>query len=378
VNGELNLKEFLQQQSHAVVIDVLPLTSFRSGHIPGAISLPVGEIREQAGDVISGLDVSIIVYCANVTCPLGDEAVSLLSELGYSKVAHFRGGLEEWVSHGHALVSEVTTEARPTTAEHFLRLIDALTIGKWVALWFSMVLACGCVYWISNWTNSPGLDHNGKPLATSWQGLVDCLYFSVVTATTLGYGDIVPVTSWARLLSAVEAIGGMVVVGAMISRLLSAQQEKLLRDTHNLAFNERLGRMQTSLHLLIAEFQDMESQHVERKVDQTRLQLRLSSGATILVRDLRIVRGLLHEPGHRVDEMSLELLLVTLNSALQAYLDVLSICQTSQHRVTSQLGAIVSEICSECMPAGFSEEVRGLIRRTELLGQRIRQTSARS
>ncbi|WP_417848855.1 ion channel [Thalassoglobus sp.] len=377
MNVKLDIKEFLQQQTNAVVVDVLPRSSFRTGHIPGAINLPVHELRERVSDVIPGLNVSIIVYCANVTCPLGGEAVSLLGELGYSQVAHFRGGLEEWVSLGHSLVSEVAPETMPTASERLLQLVDTLSIEQWVVLWFSMVLVCGCVYWISNWTSFPGLQQNDKPLSASLQGLVDCLYFSVVTATTLGYGDITPVTSWARLLAAAEAIGGMVVVGAMISRLLSAQQEKLLRDTHNLAFNERLGRMQTSLHLLIAEFQDMESQHAERKVDQTRLQLRLSSGATILVRDLRIVRELLHDRGYQADEMSLELLLVTLNSALHAYLDVLSICQASQHRVTIQLGAIVSEICSECMPAGFSEEVRGLIRRTELLGQRIRQTSAR-
>lgn len=378
MTDELGLNKFLQQRPHAVVVDVLPHSNFRSGHIPGSINLPVSEIRERALETIPKLDVSIIVYCASVTCPLGDEAVSLLSELGYSKVAHFRGGLEEWVSHGHPLVSEMLSETQPTPPERLLRLIDTLTIGQWVVLWFCMVLICGCVYWISSSTGSPGLTHNGRAVSGGWPGFVDCMYFSVVTATTLGYGDIVPVTSWARLLSAAEAIGGMVVVGAMISRLLSVQQEKLLRDTHNLAFNERLGRMQTSLHLLIAEFQDMESQHAGRKVDQARLQLRLASGATILVRDLRIVRELLHERGHRVDEMSLELLLVTLNGALQAYLDVLSICQVGQRRVTTQLGRIVSEICSGCMPAGFPDDVRTLIEQTERLGRRIREINIKS
>ena len=213
--------------------------------------------------------------------------------------------------------------------------------------------------------------HDCKPLGNGVQGLADCLYFSVVTATTLGYGDIVPLATWARLLAATEAVGGMLLVGALISRLLSEQQEKLLRDTHSLAFQERLGRMQTSLHLLIADFQDMENMHVRQLIDQPRIQLRLSSGATILVRDLRIVQELLSDNGNQADEISLELLLVTLNGALQAYLDVLVICKAGQSRIATQLGKVVSEICSECAPSGFSEETKTLIQRTETLGQKI-------
>jgi rhodanese-related sulfurtransferase len=371
MNGGLNLKEFLAQRLHAVVLDVLPHASFRSAHIPGAISLPVDEIRARAAEVVPQTDSNVIVYCASPTCPLGERALSLLAEIGYSKVAYFRGGLEEWVSQGHPLVSGEGAPTPSGNPERFLTLISALTIGQWIKLWFTMVLACGGIYWIGGLSPWPGLSHNGIPLGKDWQGFVECLYFSVVTATTVGYGDVVPVTSWARLLAATEAIGGMVVVGAMISRLLSVQQEKLLRDTHHLAFNERLGRMQTSLHLLIADFQDMESLHADRKVDSQRLQLRLSSGATILVRDLRIVRELLHEEGYQADDTSLELLLVTLNCALQSYLDALSICQTGQGRVTIQLGQVVSEICSECMPSGFSQEVKALIQQTESLGQRI-------
>ncbi|MDP9353776.1 MAG: potassium channel family protein [Chloroflexota bacterium] len=40
--------------------------------------------------------------------------------------------------------------------------------------------------------------HNGRPL-----GITDVLYFTVVSLTTLGYGDISPVTAEARLLNAV-------------------------------------------------------------------------------------------------------------------------------------------------------------------------------
>jgi len=45
---------------------------------------------------------------------------------------------------------------------------------------------------------------------------VRLFYFSAVTATTLGYGDIVPVTSVSRLAVAFESIFGLVVMGALV------------------------------------------------------------------------------------------------------------------------------------------------------------------
>ena len=46
------------------------------------------------------------------------------------------------------------------------------------------------------------------------------LYFSFVTITTLGYGDIVPVSSAARLLSALEAFLGQAYIAVLVARLV--------------------------------------------------------------------------------------------------------------------------------------------------------------
>jgi hypothetical protein len=48
----------------------------------------------------------------------------------------------------------------------------------------------------------------GVPVST----FLDCLYFSVVTYTSLGYGDQVPV-SHARLIAGVEALNGLLLIG---------------------------------------------------------------------------------------------------------------------------------------------------------------------
>ncbi len=43
------------------------------------------------------------------------------------------------------------------------------------------------------------------------------LYYSVVTLTTLGYGDVVPASSWAQLLAMLEVVLGYVMLGGLLS-----------------------------------------------------------------------------------------------------------------------------------------------------------------
>ncbi len=50
---------------------------------------------------------------------------------------------------------------------------------------------------------------------------VHFLYYSFVTLTTLGYGDIQPVSPTARILSATEAITGVLYTAILIARLVS-------------------------------------------------------------------------------------------------------------------------------------------------------------
>ncbi len=48
----------------------------------------------------------------------------------------------------------------------------------------------------------------------------DCVFYSFVALTSLGYGDIVPITAQARSLSILEAVSGMMYVAVLIARLV--------------------------------------------------------------------------------------------------------------------------------------------------------------
>jgi hypothetical protein len=48
------------------------------------------------------------------------------------------------------------------------------------------------------------------------------LYFSFVTLTTLGYGDILPLTATARVLSFIEAVFGQFYIAILVAGLVAA------------------------------------------------------------------------------------------------------------------------------------------------------------
>ena len=52
-------------------------------------------------------------------------------------------------------------------------------------------------------------------------GLEEAVYFSTVTFSTLGYGDITPAVGW-RVFAALEAMNGFILIGWSIAYLIAA------------------------------------------------------------------------------------------------------------------------------------------------------------
>lgn len=59
------------------------------------------------------------------------------------------------------------------------------------------------------------------PMFATGQELPDFAYFSLVTITTLGYGDLSPVSEWGRLFAVAEAVIGQVFLVTIVARLVS-------------------------------------------------------------------------------------------------------------------------------------------------------------
>lgn len=52
------------------------------------------------------------------------------------------------------------------------------------------------------------------------EATVDAIYYSFVTISTLGYGDIVPISTAARMTAAMEAVSGQLYLAVLVARLV--------------------------------------------------------------------------------------------------------------------------------------------------------------
>lgn len=81
------------ERAEVVVLDVRPREEFEAGHIPGAISIPLDELREGLGELPG--DVEVVAYCRGPYCVLAPQAVELLAERGI-RARRLDEGLPEW------------------------------------------------------------------------------------------------------------------------------------------------------------------------------------------------------------------------------------------------------------------------------------------
>jgi rhodanese-related sulfurtransferase len=79
-----------------VVLDVRPKAEFEAGHIKGARSIPIGELRRLRS---LAKDTEIVAYCRGPYCVYADDAVRQLRRRGY-RAQRLEDGFPEWKRAG--------------------------------------------------------------------------------------------------------------------------------------------------------------------------------------------------------------------------------------------------------------------------------------
>jgi rhodanese-related sulfurtransferase/DNA-binding transcriptional ArsR family regulator len=80
-----------------VVLDVRPDAEYRAGHIPGARSVPPGELRRHLAALSK--DTDVVAYCRGPYCVYADDAVRELDRAGY-RARRLEDGYPEWKRAG--------------------------------------------------------------------------------------------------------------------------------------------------------------------------------------------------------------------------------------------------------------------------------------
>ncbi len=92
-------KELLARTKDGLVtvLDVRPPEEYQAGHIPGAINLPLGDLKKRLKDLPKGQE--IIAYCRGPYCVLAFEAVATLRNKGFN-ARRLEEGYPEWKASG--------------------------------------------------------------------------------------------------------------------------------------------------------------------------------------------------------------------------------------------------------------------------------------
>jgi len=90
----------LQEGDRLVVLDVRPAAEHAAGHLPGAVSIPVDELRRRLAELPG--DREIVAYCRGPYCAFAHEAVELLRDEGLT-ARRLEDGFPEWRAAGLAV-----------------------------------------------------------------------------------------------------------------------------------------------------------------------------------------------------------------------------------------------------------------------------------
>ena len=85
-----------------VLVEALGAAFYADAHLPGAINITPAQVDRLAASLVPDRAVPIVVYCSG-SCSSADAVARRLHELGYTDVAVYGGGKEDWVEHGLAV-----------------------------------------------------------------------------------------------------------------------------------------------------------------------------------------------------------------------------------------------------------------------------------
>lgn len=141
---------------------------------------------------------------------------------------------------------------------HFLRQwIDAVTALPYQVLmtvWIALVLFFATAYFVLGSTDvhGPAALHGMEPVRQFWNSL----YFSVITATSTGYGDITP-QGFSKLLAALQSVMSLFIFAVFVTKLVSRRQDIALQQIHKLTFEDAFHTIREGFYIVRNDFDEL-------------------------------------------------------------------------------------------------------------------------
>jgi hypothetical protein len=184
----------------------------------------VEEVKD--GDVIVSILLSLVLLSAVVAVADRRRVFVIAVVLAIPAIAgrwinHFRPDLVPppvFLTAGLVLIAFVVANL----LRFVLRApsVDVEVLCASISAYLMLGLLWTVAYWLVDQLTPGAFAFNGHAERQSIRGF-NAFYFSFVTLSTVGYGDITPVSKVARMLAAMEAMTGLLYVAVLIARLVA-------------------------------------------------------------------------------------------------------------------------------------------------------------
>ncbi len=95
---EVTIEEAQDHFNEAIVIDARSEENFQSGHIPGAINIPVKNFDSYIDKIFElPQNKLIIIYCEGIHCNLSHQLAEKLQTFGFKNLWIMYEGIEGWL-----------------------------------------------------------------------------------------------------------------------------------------------------------------------------------------------------------------------------------------------------------------------------------------
>lgn len=112
----------------------------------------------------------------------------------------------------------MSTHSLSIRTRHFFHVVSNVRPIAWIALYLALMPIFALIYWALP-DGQFRIPDGGATDFGSW------LYYSIVTISTLGFGDYTPAHGWAQAVTAIEVMCGLVILGFFLNAVGSMKSE---------------------------------------------------------------------------------------------------------------------------------------------------------
>ena len=201
------------------------------------------------------------------------------------------------------------------------RYIYDASFFKIFIVWILIIILFGLIYFLIRESSSHLIyATDAKPA-----NFIDSIYFSFITATSTGFGDIWP-QGFGKIIAIIEVVMGLIIFAVVTSKLVSIKQDAILNEIYEISISERINRIRSSLYLfrinINKKLQKIEEKTIKKwEIDDLWSEINSFEHTLKEIHDI-FKRGLKSHYTKMVEEVDAEIILDSVRKSLQKVNDL--------------------------------------------------------